>query len=327
MILADKITALRKKQGWNQEELAEKMGVSRQSVSKWEGAQSIPELEKILQLSKLFGVSTDYLLKDEIEAEELSADEPDKSVRKVTLEEANVFLAERKRASFLIALATFLCILSPITLFILGAASEIEGSGVSETVMGIVGMTVLFAFILASVPIFLWCSFKNEPFEFLDKKEPFDLGYGVKGMVAQRKKQFESTYRRWNIIATCICIFAPIPLIISGFAENEMLSVVMLAVTMVIAGLGAGAFIIVGVQRGSMDKLLSEGDFLPSKKEENGLAEAVGFAYWGVVTAVFFVWSFLTDDWHLSWLAFAIGGILFPAVLSICGVISKRNKK
>lgn len=66
MILADKIITLRKKNGWSQEELADQLEVSRQSVSKWEGAQSIPDMNKILKLSKVFGVSTDYLLKDEI---------------------------------------------------------------------------------------------------------------------------------------------------------------------------------------------------------------------------------------------------------------------
>mgnify|MGYP001775239831 CR=1 FL=1 len=64
MIFAEKLVQLRKKAGWSQEELAAQMNVSRQSVSKWEGAQSIPDLEKIIRLSKLFNVSTDYLLKD-----------------------------------------------------------------------------------------------------------------------------------------------------------------------------------------------------------------------------------------------------------------------
>ncbi|MDE5862688.1 MAG: helix-turn-helix domain-containing protein, partial [Ruminococcus sp.] len=59
MILADKIIELRKKAGMSQDELAEQMGVSRQSVSKWEGAQSIPDLNKILKMSEIFGVSTD----------------------------------------------------------------------------------------------------------------------------------------------------------------------------------------------------------------------------------------------------------------------------
>ncbi len=67
MILADKIVNLRKKAGWSQEELAEKMGVSRQSISKWEGAQSVPDMNRILKLSEVFHVSTDYLLRDDME--------------------------------------------------------------------------------------------------------------------------------------------------------------------------------------------------------------------------------------------------------------------
>lgn len=72
MILADKIINLRKKNGWSQEELAERLGVSRQSVSKYEGAQSVPDLDKILKLSEIFGVTTDYLIKDDIEEEQYS---------------------------------------------------------------------------------------------------------------------------------------------------------------------------------------------------------------------------------------------------------------
>ena len=67
MILADKIMTLRKKTGWSQEELAAQLNVSRQSVSKWEGAQSIPDMDKVVQMSRLFGVTTDFLLKDELE--------------------------------------------------------------------------------------------------------------------------------------------------------------------------------------------------------------------------------------------------------------------
>ena len=70
MIFADKLIRLRKKAGLSQEDLAEKLQVSRQAVSKWESAQTLPELEKLLQLSALFGVSTDYLLKDEMGPEE-----------------------------------------------------------------------------------------------------------------------------------------------------------------------------------------------------------------------------------------------------------------
>ena len=67
MILAEKITRLRKQKGWSQEELASRLNISRQSVSKWESTASIPDLDKIIKLSEVFDVSTDYLLKEEID--------------------------------------------------------------------------------------------------------------------------------------------------------------------------------------------------------------------------------------------------------------------
>lgn len=64
MKLSEKIMTLRKRAGWSQEELAMRLDVSRQAVSKWEAEQSVPDLDKILGMSELFGVSTDSLLKD-----------------------------------------------------------------------------------------------------------------------------------------------------------------------------------------------------------------------------------------------------------------------
>lgn len=64
MNFAEKLCVLRNQSGYSQEQLAEKMGVSRQAVSKWESGVTLPETEKIIQLSNLFDVSTDFLLRD-----------------------------------------------------------------------------------------------------------------------------------------------------------------------------------------------------------------------------------------------------------------------
>ncbi len=64
MKLFVKIQQLRKQNGMSQEKLAQLLGVSRQSVSKWESGQSLPEIDKIIQLSNIFEVTTDYLLKE-----------------------------------------------------------------------------------------------------------------------------------------------------------------------------------------------------------------------------------------------------------------------
>lgn len=66
MILGEKIMRLRQSKGLSQEEFGEKMGVSRQAVSKWETGQTMPDVDKIIQMSDFFGVTTDYLLKDEM---------------------------------------------------------------------------------------------------------------------------------------------------------------------------------------------------------------------------------------------------------------------
>lgn len=71
MELSEKILTLRKSRDLTQEQLAEQLNVSRQSISKWESGQSIPEIEKIMLLSSIFDVTTDYLLKPS-EIDELS---------------------------------------------------------------------------------------------------------------------------------------------------------------------------------------------------------------------------------------------------------------
>ena len=67
MNFAEKILNLRTEYGYSQETLAEKLNVSRQAVSKWESGATLPETDKVIALSNFFGVSTDYLLKDNIQ--------------------------------------------------------------------------------------------------------------------------------------------------------------------------------------------------------------------------------------------------------------------
>ena len=184
MIFADKVVQLRKKSGWSQEELAEKLNVTRQSVSKWEGAQSIPDLEKILQLAQIFGVSTDYLLKDE-----LAESDDSSSVRRVSMEEANAFLQVKQATAGRIAFATFLCILSPICLFLLAAASETGMLPIRENLAGGAGMIVMLLLVAVAVAMFISCGGMTSPYAYLEA-EVFETEYGVSGMVRERQHSF-----------------------------------------------------------------------------------------------------------------------------------------
>lgn len=324
MILADKIARLRKKNGWSQEELAEKMNVSRQAVSKWESAQTVPDLEKILMLGNLFGVTTDYLLKDEIESEEFtSGEEP--AVRRLTLAEANEYLALRKTASVRMAVATFLCILSVIPLLILGAMAEIPSYGISENAAGAAGLIVLFLFIAAAVAAFLSCSFKNVPYAFLDK-EPFDTEYGVTGMVSERQRQYKNTHMRCNMIGTMLCILSPVPIFVGMVVGSDFAMILAVCATLLLAGIGAVFFVVAGVRWASMQKILQSGDYSPAEKKRNKHEDALSAAYWTLATAVYLAWSFTTGNWKDTWIVWPIAGVLFAAVLNLYRLFTKNRE-
>ena len=321
MILADKIIRLRKKNGWSQEELAEKMNVSRQAVSKWEGAQTVPELDKILLMGELFGVTTDYLLKDEIEDEEFTNDSSESEIKRVSAEEANGYIQHRRWASLRIAFATFLCILSPIPLLLLGAATEVTTWNIPENLAVWWGLLILFCIVSVAVAVYIYCGFKNAPYEFLEKGVPFELEYGVRGIVKEQQKTFRGTYAKWNIFATCICVLSPLPLLAGAFTQRAYLTVVLLTVTMAVAGIGVMLFILAGVRWASMQKLLKEGEYTPTTKKQNRIKDTVGTVYWLILVAVYLAWSFLSNDWHITWVVFPVGGVLFAALSAVLDMI------
>lgn len=326
MIFSEKLIQLRKKAGWSQEELADQMNVSRQSVSKWEGAQSVPDLEKIIRLSKLFGVTTDYLLKDEIEEEEPGAvSEESLSRRYVSLEEANAFLEVKTITSKLIAYGVFLCILSPLCLLILGVLSESGKYGLSENMAGGIGMIILLIIVATAVAIFIHSGSKTSSFQYLEK-EVFETEYGVTGMVKERRETFRDTYTRNNIIGACLCVLAMVPLFAGVIIneENEIFMVAMLCITLLIIGIGVMRFVIVGVMWESFDKLLQEGDYTKEKKT-HPVSSLVTLVYWIVVTAVYLMFSLPTKNWEEGWIIWVIAAVLFPAVLAVTKAISHER--
>lgn len=199
-----------------QEELASQLGVTRQSVSKWEGAQSVPDLDKVVQMSRLFGVSTDYLLKDELEEEELVESEADETpLRKVTMEQAARYLALRRSCAPKTALAVVMCIASPVVIIFLPAMADAGLGGILEDLAVGIGVSVLLVLAAIAVGIFLSCGAKTKEFAFLEK-EPFETEYGVSGMVRERRKDYEPTASRCTILGVVLCILAVVPLMLGG---------------------------------------------------------------------------------------------------------------
>ena len=332
MILADKIINLRKKNGWSQEELAEKLGVTRQSISKYEGAQSIPDLDKILKLSEIFGVTTDYLIKDELEEEEYAPSqmqenesESDRSVHKVTMEMANEYLQIIDWSAGKTAFATMLCILSPIVLLMLGAMSEMPNYHISENTAAGIGICVLIVLIAIAVMIFILCGMKTKKYEFLEK-EDIETAYGVSGMVKEKRDAYHSPYVTQLVIGIACCICSVIPLF-GTLAVSESDFYMVSAVCMLLTLVAIGTYFIVrsAAKMNAMNQLLEEEDYTRQKKHENKKMSGPVMVYWLIATAIYLAWSFTTNDWDRTWIIWPVVGVLFPAFFAIVNGIRKKS--
>jgi len=325
MIFADKLIELRKKNGMTQEELAEQLNVSRQSVSKWEGAQSVPDLDRVLKLSKLFGVTTDYLLKEELELPELaeSRDEPAEGLRRVSMEEANAFLAETDRSAGPIALGVMMCILSPLCLLVLSALAEM--GIVRESLAGGLGVVVLLAIVAGAVALFLYWGARTEDWKYLEQ-EPIETAYGVEGMVRERQKAMRGGFVLRICLGVGLCILSPVPVLLgSVLTENDGVLVLCACALLVLVALGVGCIVAACISWGAMQKLLQEGDYTPGKKRSSRIGEAIAAVYWCIVTAAFLACSFLTGDWGRSWIIWPVAAVLFGAVTAVCSLILKEK--
>lgn len=332
MILAEKIINLRKKNGWSQEELAEKLGVTRQSISKYEGAQSIPDLDKILKLSEIFGVTTDYLIKDELEEEEYAPSqmhenesESDRSVHKVTMEMANEYLQIIDWSAGKTAFATMLCILSPIVLLMLGAMSEMPNYHISENATAGIGICVLIVLIAIAVTIFILCGMKTKKYEFMEK-EDIETAYGVSGMVKEKRDAYHSMYVTQLVIGIACCICSVIPLF-GTLAVSESDFYMVSAVCMLLALVAIGTYFIVrsAAKMNAMNQLLEEEDYTRQKKHENKKMSGPVMVYWLIATAIYLAWSFTTNDWDRTWIIWPVVGVLFPAFYAIVNGIRKKS--
>ncbi|MEA4892836.1 MAG: helix-turn-helix transcriptional regulator [Peptococcaceae bacterium] len=322
VILADKILSLRKTNGWSQEELAEKMNVSRQSISKWESAAAIPDINRILELARLFGVTTDYLLKDDLETTVYSdTDEAENRIR-VSLQEMNDFLINKAIHGRRIALGVTLCILSPVLLILLSGIAE-EDAAITESAASGIGIVMLLLMVAAAVAIFITSSAKMKRFEYL-QNGAFELDYGVLGIIKEKKAAFEKTYVQNTVIGVVLCILCVIPLIVAGiFEASDILIFFFTALLLAVVAAAVFLFITAGTVKGSYEQLLREGDFEPKEQERAKRVSRFAGFYWPVVVAVYLGWSFLTNNWGFTWVVWPIAALIFAGVSS---VLQARDK-
>lgn len=329
MILADKITDLRKKNGWSQEDLAEKMGVSRQSISKWESAQSVPDMGRIVRLSEVFSVSTDYLLKDELETERnevIPVEDSDTPFLTISMEEASEFLQIKEKNAARVALGVMLCVLSPVLLIFLSGAQEFGKLALTENQAAGIGMVVLLFLVGCAVALFVTCDIRLKPYEALEKS-PIETLYGVTGMVRERKSRYQPTYTRHLTIGILLCVAAVMPLFISLFfsEEDNLHQIIAMCLLLVLASAGSLLIVHTSIIWGSFQQLLEEGDYSRSAKEDSRKYGWISGSYWMLVAAGYLAWSFTSGKWADTWIVWPIAAVAYGAVYEIAKALRQRG--
>ena len=315
MLIADKILLQRKKLGYSQEELAEKLGVSRQSISKWESCSSVPELSKIIEMSKLFSVTTDYLLKDEIEDVEFIQNDEAENTKTVSAEEAHKYIERGKTYGSELGLGVTLCILSPLTLIYLADSSM--KSAINEKIAAAIGLTVLIVLIAIAVSIFIYSSGKMDKFNYL-KEHRFVLDYGVRGIVEQKKDNFMPTMNKITVISVFMYILAALPLIIVSILELSDVTIIQ-SLCLLIVIVAAATYLLCkyNAEKEAYDVLLCEGEYKSNAEFDKSKEERIGSVYWPLATAVYLLWSFTTNDWGFTWIVWPVAGLLFASISAV----------
>ena len=331
MIFAEKLGQLRKQNGWSQEELAEKLEVSRQTVSKWEGAQSVPDLERMLRLSELFGVTTDCLMKDD-QALSLSAEERTEAVEAdgavplpVSMEQAADYLRLRQWAAGRIALGVQLCILSPIALILLTGAADLGRVRLSESAAAGIGLMALIALVALAVSLFLHTGAGLRNYEDWETL-PLDTAYGVDGMARDRREKEATLHTRRLILGVGLCVICPTPLfLMMALNPADWPMLLAAAALLVLVALGVRQLVLTGVRWESYDILLETGGHTRDRKRENRKNRTVAAIYWGLATAIYLGWSFLTNDWARTWILWPVAGVSYGVVETLLRAVRKKS--
>lgn len=301
-----KITELRKSKNWSQEDLAFRLGVSRQSVSKWESEQATPDIEKIAKLSEIFGVSTDYLIKDAVAEVEpnLCAAAPEKVL---TCAEGNEFLATVAAGRRKIALGVMMCIISPIPLITLAALADDKVVG--EKLAAVLGIALLLVIVAAALPLFITTGMKLNKYQYIENTI-FTPEESLRQKVEGLHLEYEPKFTKRIILGVLMCMAAVVLLIVASVLEIG--KVVGINALLLIVSVAVYIFIDAGMLHDSYCQILQQGEYSPENKApQSNIAKIVGGFYWPLVVVLYLAVSFLTHRWGITWVIWPVAAVLF----------------
>lgn len=281
MKFAENLYELRRKYGYSQEELAAKLEVSRQSVSKWENQSATPELDKLLQMCELFHCTLDELLKGDV---------------KEAYIDQTIIIKQLNTEAILTALGTGIILLG-VTLSLV--FDPWVNDDKSETVLN----AVFLFFVLSGVICFVVMGMKHNNFT-----KHYPNTDNILHHEEHVIKQFEKKYQL-SVIGGIVLIFLAVILqqLTEPYHESASNAIFMLMITVATVN-----FTYFGMKQRIYE--------IPSSKKRSEKEIKLNM-YCGIVmlfaTGVYLIWSYLFHAWEYSWIVFVIGGIICLALMLI----------
>ncbi len=325
MILAEKIIKLRKRLGWSQEELAEKMNISRQSVSKWESTNSIPDLNRIIRLAEIFDVSTDFLLKDENEEFNNRDEVKEPNVLQISLEQATKYVENKMEVSSIVTKGIVLCICSVVPLFFFLAMAETSKLGLTDDIATAIGVVSILVMLSIAVSFFIKTNQYESDVAVIDHEE-FELAYGVHSVFKEKLQRFRASYNRRLSLGIFMFIISFVPLMVVSMFSNGTDVILMMLIVLILM-IAAGIYIIapVSAQYDAYNSILKDTGIETEKSKRTKRAEKLAAFYWPLLVAIFLGWSLWTMNWAVTWIIWPVGAVLFAALVGLMELLEKEG--
>ncbi len=289
-----KLQKLRKASGMSQEEMAAQLNVSRQAVSKWENGQGFPETDKLIQISNMFNVSTDYLLKEEQPEQEYEAGD---NAYYASREMVEGYLSEKRANAFRISIGVAIIIVSSVFMFLLQS-----------------DLSMVFTLLTAAVGIvfLIWQSFMPKRYQELEKYPLVMDGEFTKEL---KNRGMEMRRRCGAMIAGGVLLLILTVVLMMVLQEilgfNGETSFFFFPIS---AAVSVCLFIIAGTELGAWNILLE--NKVHVEELENGRRFGwISGSIMSLAVTIFLFYGLVWNAWATAWVVFPIGGVL-------CGVVS-----
>jgi len=264
----------------------------------------------------------------------------------LTRAQIDTFLDTYKRSARGISLGIFLIFVGVVQIILAGtffsAESTLvqEGSNITVTIpdaasIGTLSVALFFLFLIPAVALIIHHGMNLSNFDDIDEGR-FRLDAGQRALLKVPANDLQGRDSRRVVTGVTMILVGVVAVVLSGSAQmifdnatpQAYIGTLALSLFLLAAGIAVRIFIVHFMERSAYDKLLQRGEYTPEKRKSSRLVDMIASIYWPLTVALYLAWSFITGDWHITWVIWPFAGILFGGIAAFLPeFIEERTRK